>query len=73
MNCIFIVISISGCTLLGHCAIKYMKLGIIRYDKLQCESEKTLYQFVMKFWGPSVFGTVEDIRSDKICRFLTRC
>ena len=33
-----------------------------------------LDQFVWWNFGvPSVFGMVEDIRSNKICRFLTRC
>jgi len=32
-----------------------------------------LDQFVMKYLGPSILGTDEDIRSNKVCRFLTQC
>ena len=41
--------------------------------KLVRNLKYTLDQFVMNFLGAlSVLGTVEDIRSNKICRFRTR-
>ena len=40
--------------------LKYAKIGL---------AVGALDQFVIKFRGPYVFGTVEDIRSNEICRF----
>jgi len=39
--------------------LKYAKIGL---------AVGALDQFVMKFRGPSLFGTVEDIRSNEVCR-----
>ena len=53
----------------GHKLVKNLK-----YNTKMALAVGALDQFLMKFSGAvSVLGTVEDIRSIKIRRFLTRC